>query len=184
MTINDGDAIFPWYIFSQLPQGVTGLLISGIFAAAMSTLSSSMNSAATAYIVDIHSRYSKESGLNTAKAATAILGCLGIGFAYIMATWEISSLWDEFNKILGLILGSMGGLFLLGILTRRANSWGAMCGIVGSIIVQIYFINSQSVHLLLYTATGIISCFVIGYICSFFFKNDKNNISHLTIYKH
>lgn len=184
MTINDGDAIFPWYIFSQLPQGVTGLLISGIFAAAMSTLSSSMNSAATAYIVDIHSRYHTDSGLKTAKTATAILGCLGIGFAYIMATWEISSLWDEFNKILGLILGSMGGLFLLGILTRRANSWGAMCGIVGSIIVQIYFINSQSVHLLLYTATGIISCFVIGYICSFFFKNDRDDISHLTIYKY
>lgn len=184
MTINDGDAIFPWYIFSQLPQGVTGLLISGIFAAAMSTLSSSMNSAATAYIVDIHSRYHKVCGLATAKRATAILGCLGIGFAYIMATWEIHSLWDEFNKILGLILGSMGGLFLLGILTIRANSWGAMCGVVVSIIVQIYFINTQSVHLLLYTATGIISCFVIGYICSFLFTNDKNDITHLTIYKH
>ena len=46
LTITDGDAILPWYIYSQLPQGVTGLLISGIFAAAMSTLSSSMNSAA------------------------------------------------------------------------------------------------------------------------------------------
>lgn len=184
LTISDGDAIFPWYIFSQLPQGVTGLLVSGIFAAAMSTLSSSMNSAATAYVVDIHSRFHKGSSLKTAKSATAFLGCLGIGFAYIMATWEISSLWDEFNKILGLILGSMGGLFLLGILTRRANASGAVCGIVGSIGVQIYFINTQSVHLLLYTATGIISCFVIGYLCSLFFKTRKNDILHLTVYKH
>lgn len=184
MTIVDGDAIFPWYIFSQLPQGVTGLLISGIFAAAMSTLSSSMNSAATAYVVDIHSRLYKNASLKTAKNTTAILGCLGIIFAYMMATWEISSLWDEFNRILGLILGSMGGLFLLGMLTVRANSWGAICGIVGSIIVQIYFINSQSVHLLLYTTTGVISCFVIGYVCSFFFKENKKDILHLTIYKH
>ena len=184
MTIVDGDAIFPWYIFSQLPQGVTGLLISGIFAAAMSTLSSSMNSAATAYVVDIHSRLYKNASLKTAKNTTAILGCLGIVFAYMMATWEISSLWDEFNRILGLILGSMGGLFLLGMLTVRANSWGAICGIVGSIIVQIYFINSQSVHLLLYTTTGVISCFVIGYVCSFFFKENRKDILHLTIYKH
>ena len=73
LTITDGDAILPWYIYSQLPQGVTGLLISGIFAAAMSTLSSSMNSAATAYIVDIHGKIIKKEAkdnLRTAKIAT------------------------------------------------------------------------------------------------------------------
>ena len=54
LTLSEGDAILPWYIYSQLPPGVVGLLISGIFAAAMSTLSSSLNSSATAYVVDIH----------------------------------------------------------------------------------------------------------------------------------
>ncbi|MBR4756626.1 MAG: sodium:solute symporter, partial [Bacteroidales bacterium] len=52
-SMGNTDAIFPWYICSSLPAGLTGLLISGIFAAAMSTLSGSMNSAATAYVVDI-----------------------------------------------------------------------------------------------------------------------------------
>lgn len=60
LTITNGDAILPWYIYSQLPQGISGFLISGIFAAAMSTLSSSMNSAATAYVVDIHGKIMKE----------------------------------------------------------------------------------------------------------------------------
>lgn len=76
LTITDGDAILPWYIFTQLPAGITGLLISGIFAAAMSTLSSSMNSAATAYVVDIHSKLpflSMKSGLRTAQLATLLL---------------------------------------------------------------------------------------------------------------
>lgn len=76
LTITDGDAILPWYIFTQLPAGITGLLISGIFAAAMSTLSSSMNSAATAYVVDIHSKLpflSMKSGLRTAQLATLFL---------------------------------------------------------------------------------------------------------------
>jgi len=166
MTISDGDAIFPWYIYTQLPTGVVGLLISGIFAAAMSTLSSSMNSAATAYITDIHQKIKPGTGLKAAKIATLILGVIGIAFAYMMATWEIKSMWDEFNKILGLVMGCMGGLFLLGMLTKRANSIGALCGIIGSIFVQFYVIQHQSVHLLLYTATGFLSCFFIGYIVS------------------
>lgn len=166
MTISDGDAIFPWYIYTQLPAGVVGLLISGIFAAAMSTLSSSMNSAATAYITDIHRKINPGTGLKAAKIATLVLGIIGIAFAYMMATWEIKSMWDEFNKILGLVMGCMGGLFLLGMLTKRANSIGALCGIIGSIIVQFYVIQHQSVHLLLYTTTGFLSCFGIGYIVS------------------
>lgn len=186
LTITDGDAILPWYIYSELPQGITGLLISGIFAAAMSTLSSSMNSAATAYIVDIHSKIIKRDSMNSlfaAKTATLLLGIAGIAFAYMMATWEIKSLWDEFNKILGIILGSLGGLFLLGMITRRANATGAVCGIAGSIIVQLVMIHFQYVHLLLYTTTGFISCFVIGYIASLIIPGHKKNIDHLTIYK-
>lgn len=186
LTITDGDAILPWHIYSELPQGVTGLLISGIFAAAMSTLSSSMNSAATAYIVDIHSKIvskGTKSSLHAAKIATLLLGIAGIAFAYMMATWEIKSLWDEFNKILGIILGSLGGLFLLGMITRRANAAGALCGIIGSILVQLLMIRLQYVHLLLYTTTGFISCFVIGYIASLIIPGQKKNLDHLTIYK-
>lgn len=176
--IPNGDAIFPWYIFTQLPAGIVGLLISGIFAAAMSTLSGSMNSAATAYIVDIHSRFFNKSNkgpeLHTARIATCVIGVISLSFAFLMATWNIASLWDEFNKILGLILGSMGGLFMLGMLTKRANSTGAMIGIIVSIIVQLFVARFQVVHLLLYTASGFISCFVVGYVASLFFRPKTN----------
>ena len=84
----------------------------------------------------------------------------------MMATWNVQSLWDEFNKILGIILGSMGGLFLLGMLTKRANSVGALCGMIGSFVIQFIFLQNQTIHLLLYTATGFVSCFVIGYLTS------------------
>lgn len=174
ISIPNGDAIFPWYIFTQLPTGIVGLLISGIFAAAMSTLSGSMNSAATAYIVDIYSRFlhKGESGneLRAARMATCVIGIISLSFAFLMATWNIASLWDEFNKILGLILGSMGGLFMLGMLTKRANSTGAIIGIVASIMVQLFVARFQTFHLLLYTASGFISCFVIGYLASLFFR--------------
>jgi Na+/proline symporter len=135
-----------------------------------------MNSASTAYVVDIHRKIfgAQRESLHTARIATLVLGLMGIVFALMMATWEIKSLWDEFNKILGLLLGSFGGLFLLGMLTRRANAVGALLGIAGSIVVQLVVMQSQSVHLLLYSATGFISCFMIGYLGSLIFTTKKH----------
>ncbi|MEA5005374.1 MAG: sodium/solute symporter [Rikenellaceae bacterium] len=187
LSISDGDAILPWYVSTQMPSGVLGLVISGIFAAAMSTLSSSMNSAATAYFVDIHSKISsikEHNGLKGARIATLIIGVIGILFALLMATWDIKSLWDEFSKILGILLGGLGGLFLLGLTTRRANSTGALCGIIASIAVQMIVINTQAVNLLLYSSTGFVTCFLVGYLCSLFTVGKKQKeIKHLTIYR-
>ena len=177
MTISNGDAIFPWYIFTKLPTGLSGLLISGIFAAAMSTLSGSLNSAATAFVIDIRSKIihkeNQHSELIAARLATMIIGLISLLFAIFMATCNIASLWDEFNKILGLILGSLGGLFLLGMITKRANSTGAIIGLIASIVIQLYIIEFKTLHLLLYTASGFISCFLIGYIVSLISRSKK-----------
>lgn len=177
VTIPNGDAIFPWYIFTELPAGVVGLLISGIFAAAMSTLSGSMNSAATAYIVDIYPRIFRmnKPGLHSARIATLVIGAISLSFAILMATWNVSSLWDEFQKILGLILGSMGGLFMLGMLTKRANSGGALIGIAVSMAVQFFVAKFHTFHLLLYTTSGFITCFLVGYLASFLFSEKTSS---------
>ena len=174
------DAVFPYYIYTKLPKGLIGLLISGIFAAAMSTLSGSMNSAATAFEVDIRPKLFPKSTMSTgaddkkrelkrAKRTTMIIGVLSLLFAFLMATWDINSLWDEFNTILGLILGSMGGLFFLGMVTKRANAKGALIGMVVSIIVQALVARYTPVYLLLYTTVGFVTCFVVGYVASLFF---------------
>ena len=170
-SLTNNDALLPWYISSQLPSGVIGLLIAGIFAAAMSSLSSSINSAASAYVTDFHSRFGwtkTTSQLNTARTASIIIGTAGILFAILMATWDIKSLWDEFQKVLGLIIGGLGGVFLLGILGRHVTSSGALLGIIGSVITQIFVAYFNPVHLLLYSATGVLSCFIIGWITSYF----------------
>ena len=173
-TFQNNDAIFPWYIASQLPAGISGLLIAGIFAAAMSSLSSSMNSAATAYSTDIHFRFGWSKNMNQlklARIATFVVGILGTLFAFMMATMDIQSLWDEFQKVLGLIIGSLGGVFLLGILSKKANSAGALIGIIFSIMTQVLIAIYQPVHLIAYSATGVISCFVAGWIASWFFRS-------------
>ena len=154
------------------------MLIAGIFAAAMSSLSSSMNSAATAYSTDIHFRFgwSKQTNpLKLARIATFVVGISGTLFAFMMATMDIQSLWDEFQKVLGLVIGSLGGVFLLGILSKKANSKGAFIGIFISIITQIFVAITQPVHLIMYSATGVVSCFIAGWGASFLFNTNKKN---------
>lgn len=187
MAVRDSDAILPWYISTQLPSGVLGLIIAGLFAAAMSTLSSSMNSAATAFVTDIHRKLCPAARdgralLRTARLSTLVLGLVGVGFALIMASWEIKSLWDEFSKILGILLGGLGGLFLLGLTTRRANTFGALCGIAASVVVQILVARSGYVNLLLYSTTGFLSCFIVGYLASLCVPRSSRDTDSLTIY--
>ena len=168
--VNDPDAILPWYVSLHIPTGALGLVIAGIFAAAMSTISASMNSAATAWITDIHSKVRPGgASLKTAKAATLVIGVVGIAFALMMATWDVKSLWDEFSKILGLLLGGLGGLFLLGFLCPRANSRGAVAGLLAGMAVQLFVMRAQSVHLLLYSTVGFVTCFVTGWLVSLIF---------------
>ena len=165
--ITDPDAILPWYVSLHIPTGALGLVIAGIFAAAMSTISASMNSAATAYITDIHSKVTKSApSLKMAKTATLVIGLVGIAFALMMATWDVKSLWDEFSKILGILLGGLGGLFLLGFLCPKANSTGAVAGLIAGIVVQLFVTRTQSVHLLLYSSVGFVTCFVVGLLVS------------------
>ena len=91
-----------------------------------------------------------------------------------MATWNIDSLWDEFNKILGLVLGSMGGLFFLGMVTKRANATGALIGMAVSVLVQFIVAKYTPVYLLLYTTVGFITCFVVGYLASLLFPTSNS----------
>ena len=87
-----------------------------------------------------------------------------------MAEFEIKSLWDIFQKVLGLIIGSMSGLFFLGIFFKRANSVGALIGFTGSLIIQIFISNYTDIHLLLFTATGMIMCILMGILSSLIFN--------------
>jgi SSS family solute:Na+ symporter len=176
MTLENGDSIFPWFIVNELPNGVVGILISGIFAAAMSSVSSSINSGATAYTTDIHTRFrrvEKQQGLKIARISTVVIGMAGTLFALFMASWEIKSLWDVFNKVLGLIIGSLGGLFILGVLFRKAHSRGATIGFIFSLLLQGYIATFTHIHLMLYTATGVVSCVVVGLIFSYLIPDKK-----------
>ncbi len=185
-SLQSQDAIFPWYIVSNLPPGVIGLLIAAIFAAAMSTLSSSMNSITTALTTDFYRKFFPEKQektyLRLARWITLVIGIIGTGFALIMSQSGISSLWDQFNTILGLFTGGLGGLFILGIFTRKANAAGALAGIIFSGIVQYCVKSYTDINLLLYAFTGLVSCVVFGYVFSLIFAGGKKQTDGLTVF--
>ncbi|MCG8309173.1 MAG: sodium/solute symporter [Cytophagales bacterium] len=179
--LTNNDAIFPWYIVSQLPIGVAGLMIAAIFSAAMSSLSSSMNSGATAFCKDFYQRFNPGRNdaqlLVAAKWMTLVIGIAGTLFGLWMASSDVKSLWDEFQKVLGLFTGGLGGVFLLGMLFNRANGKGAVIGITGSGIVQWAVVRYTDLNLLLFTMTGLVACVAIGYMASFLFSEDEKNES-------
>ena len=164
------DAIFPWYIANSLPPGVSGLLIAAVFAASMSSLDSSMNSVATVITTDYFRRLrplsSESAYLRMARGITIGIGIIGTGLALLMASWGISSLWDQFNMIVGLFAGGLGGVFLLGIFSKRANGAGALFGLLASGILQYLIKEHTGIHLLMYAFTGMFMSILIGWLAS------------------
>ena len=177
------DAILPFFILQQLPLGVAGLIIAAIFAAAQSTVSSSLNSVSTAYVTDFHSRVFKpgnadHKNLNVARIVVIVLGAVGISVACIMAKANIESAFKLFNSVIGLTAGSLGGLFALGVFNKRANGSGAIIGaVIGFCCVLSVHIASQNglslISGLLYATLGFFTCFVTGSLASLLFPTDK-----------
>lgn len=135
------DSVFPWFIVSVLPSGVTGLLIAAVFAAAMSTVSTSLNSSATILLNDYYLRYWKP-GATEAQSmrllhlTTIVWGALGMGIALAMT--QVRSALDAWWTLAGIFSGGMLGLFLLGFLSRKAASREALLGVLGGIVVIIW----------------------------------------------
>jgi Na+/proline symporter len=100
----------------------------------------------------------------------------------MMAGWGIKSLWDQLSAFIGLFAGGLGGLFLLGILSRRATGTGALVGLAASGLIQFAVKQYTPIHVLLYAFTGMASCIIIGYISSLIIPAKKRSIEGLTIF--
>jgi Na+/proline symporter len=166
------DSILPLFIIRELPVGISGLVIAGVFAAAMSSLDSGMNSVATSFVTDFYRRFVKNSVdhrcLQIAKVITFFTGLFVIVLSILMIRSDVKSLWDNFMAILGLFGGGVAGLFILGILTKRVDSSCALIGFFSSAIIQYLVSKNSDVHFFLYATIGVLSCVVIGYMFSFF----------------
>lgn len=182
------DIIFPWFIANELPYGLAGIVIAGLFAATMSSVDSSMNSIATAVVTDFYRRFrpqvSDHHCLAVARWLTVFIGVLATLAAVLIGYFHVSSLWDLFLKNAGLLGSSLAGIFVLGIFTRRANTMGTMTGAVVSIAVlfSLQQMEPSPIHGYLYAVVGIVTCVSIGYLASLLFQKPSAAPDGLTVY--
>lgn len=135
--ISKGDEVFPYFIATEVPAGLKGLIVAAILAAAMSTVDSALNCSATVLFVDFYKRYFKRNidekgSVIFLRLSTAIWGLLGTVFALLMIQAESAlDLWWQISGIFG---GGILGLFILSFLNIRLKLWQGILAIGASII--------------------------------------------------
>lgn len=180
--LTNNNAVLPYFVINQMPIGVTGIIIAGIFAAAQSTVSSSLNSTATCAIVDFISPISpinEKQKISYARSISWIAGTLGTGIAMYFVSAGQGDMYVFFNSVLGLLGGPIAGVFLLGIFSNRVSARSAWIGFIVSAIVAIYLGNpggvlkmipgytQPAVFGFLFSPIVMLSCMIPGYIASY-----------------
>ncbi len=133
------DQVFPFFIVTQLPTGVVGIVIAAVMAAGMSTLDSSLNTSATVWTIDFYRRWNREDAddhklLSITRWTTVIIGLIGTGAALLMI--EVKTALDVWWQISAVFGGGMLGLFLLGLIVPAATSKDAQIAtIIGVLVV-------------------------------------------------
>jgi len=172
------DAIFPFFIANEVPSGLTGFIIAGLFAAAMGALASILNGIAAVIVSDFQGAWrpasSEASRVRLARWATCVFGVLATLMAALLAYKNVHSLWDEFLRLVALIGGGFPGVFALGLLTWRTNSAGAITGALGSVCVTWLVQSFTRTNVFLHGFVAIASCLVIGYLASWVIGRSKN----------
>lgn len=133
-----GDKIFPFFIVAQLPAGITGLLVAAIFAAGMSTVSTSLNSTATIVLSDYYKRYfnreaNEKQSMAVLYISSFLTGTAGIVIALLLV--GVESVLDAWWSLASIFSGGMLGLFLLGFIARKAKNTDAVAGVIIGVLV-------------------------------------------------
>jgi solute:Na+ symporter, SSS family len=168
-TITTNDEIFPRYIVTTLPHGVSGLVIAAIFAAAMSNLSGSLNSLASTTIIDFYQplrggQIADRDLLWLSRWCTAAWGIVLILIAIVARGW--GSVFTAGLTVASIVYGPMLGAFLLGVLTTRANATGAITGMAVGAASMIVIWATTRLAWTWYVLVGAMICWTVGYLVS------------------
>jgi solute:Na+ symporter, SSS family len=164
------DRIYPTFIVTRMPHGISGLLIAAILAAAMSNLSAALNSLSSSAIMDFYARLRPQSDEKTkmrlARLATVAWALVLFGLA-VIALHKVGRVVEVGLQIASVAYGALLGVFLLGVLTRRTNRRGAMVGMLFGFGMELYLWLGTRVPWTWWVMIGATITFGIGYIASF-----------------
>jgi SSS family solute:Na+ symporter len=170
------DRIYPTFIVSQMPHGISGLLIAAILAAAMSNLSAALNSLSSTTIMDFYVRLrprsSEPTRMRLSRVSTFFWALLLFGLA-VLSLHKVGRVVEVGLQIASVAYGALLGVFLLGVLTKRANQSGAMVGMVLGFAVELYLWKWTRVPFTWWVVAGTLVTFSIGYGCSLALRESK-----------
>ena len=177
------DRIFPTFIVRDMPRGISGLLIAAILAAAMSNLSAALNSLSSSSIMDFYLRRRPDSSesrrLAVSRASTFVWAL--VLFALAILSQRGGRVVEVGLSIASVAYGAMLGIFLLGLLTRRANERGAMIGMACGFAVELYIWLGTHVPWTWYVVIGTAVTFTIGYIASSLVARSVSQVANVHI---
>ena len=156
--IINGDMLLPYYIVTQLPNGLSGVIIAAIFAAAMSSLDSGLNSLTTVIMNDF--KIIKNQSIINARKITILLGIISI-FSALIIFKSNDLLIENFYNFMSLFCAPILSLFILGALTKFATFQGWIFGLSISILSIIWLKTMDIIHTMyLFTCSFLICTFV------------------------
>ena len=170
------DRIYPRFIVSHMPHGISGLLIAAILAAAMSNLSAALNSLSSTSIIDFYLQHNPQTDerrrVHLSRVATFIWALVLFSLA-VLSLHKAGRVIEVGLQIASVAYGALLGVFLLGVLTRRANQSGAMIGMLCGFVSELYIWLGTRVPWTWYVAIGTVVTFTVGYAASIVLQREE-----------
>jgi SSS family transporter len=164
------DQIFPAFVVTQLPRGLAGLLIAAIIAAGMANLSAAFNSLASSSVMDFYKPFVRPNAgekhyLAVSRGMVLVWGGVLVAIALVVQYLQGSAL-ELALTVASVPYGSMLGIFLLGVMTKRANGRGALTGALVALAVVVFVVAYSSLAWTWYVALGTVVTFAVGWVAS------------------
>jgi solute:Na+ symporter, SSS family len=181
-TPQPADSIYPMFIWNNLPAGIAGLVIAAILAAGMSNLSAALNALASTSVMDFYKplairRNPARSGdahfLGIARWATAAWGVILFLVGLVARHW--GSVLEAGLTIASILYGSLLGVFLLGLLTKRVQQTAAMIAMIAGLLLMIYVRVATHIAFTWYVVIGTAATFSTGYVLVLFLKESQHD---------
>ena len=201
-----GDKVFPYFIMTQIPVGLTGLIVAALFSAAMSSLDSDLNCLAAVGVSDFYRRFKPNSSdkqcLNLGKIIVVVCGIITVGIACLYVHLGGKAILGTLFGLYAIFSGGIAGIFLLAFFTVRTNRKGLTVGIIACVLFTAYAVLTSTKfdlggsekqvilnlgrfnfphHKYMLGVYSHVIVFVVGYLASFFFKPDKD-IKEMTFF--
>jgi SSS family transporter len=169
------DRIYPTFIVSRMPHGISGLLIAAILAAAMSNLSAALNSLSSSSIMDFYLRWRPQANerkqMRLSRLSTLAWALLLFGLA-VLSLHKVGRVIEVGLQIASVAYGALLGVFMLGVLTRRTNQRSAMVGMLLGFGVELYLWQWTHVPWTWWVMIGTVVTFGVGLLFSFVFRDE------------